>query len=153
MFQPQWRGGGGRGERGQGKGSFITASLSGTIGHLQDSCSWSSFPVSINHILQATIVKWVVVEVVVAGAGEAEVAEATAKWTDHGSLLASDRKSWRARFYWRYVLIALDQSSPQSLAMAARKAKSAEAVAALGEQQERMEALLEEAKVTCQRGP
>ena len=37
--------------------------------------------------------KWVVVEVVVAGAGEAEVAEATAKWTDHGSLLASDRKS------------------------------------------------------------
>ena len=32
--------------------------------------------------------------------------------------------------------------------MAARKAKSAEAVAALGEQQERMEALLEEAKVT-----
>ena len=36
----------------------------------------------------------------------------------------------------------------QSLASVARKAKSAEAVAALGEQQERMEALLEEAKVT-----
>ena len=36
----------------------------------------------------------------------------------------------------------------QSLACVARKAKSAEAVAALGEQQERMEALLEEAKVS-----
>lgn len=35
----------------------------------------------------------------------------------------------------------------QGLASVARKAKSAEAVAALGEQQERTEAFLEEAKV------
>ena len=35
----------------------------------------------------------------------------------------------------------------QGLASVARKAKSAEAVAALGEQQEKTEALLEEAKV------
>ena len=37
----------------------------------------------------------------------------------------------------------------QGLASVARKAKSAEAVAALGEQQEKTEALLEEAKVVA----
>ena len=42
----------------------------------------------------------------------------------------------------------MEKALTQSLASVARKEKSAEAVAALGEQQERMEALLEEAKVT-----
>ena len=43
--------------------------------------------------------------------------------------------------------MSIKKTLSQSLASVARKAKSAEAVAALGEQQERTEALLEEAKV------
>ena len=46
------------------------------------------------------------------------------------------------------VVLHHEENFSQSLASVARKEKSAEAVAALGEQQERMEALLEEAKVT-----
>ena len=45
------------------------------------------------------------------------------------------------------VVLHHEENFSQSLASVARKEKSAEAVAALGEQQERMEALLEEAKV------
>ena len=45
------------------------------------------------------------------------------------------------------LIIFIKKILSQSLASVARKAKSAEAVAALGDQQERTEALLEEAKV------